>query len=74
MLSYISFDETCLERSSALKSWLQSWIGAKAEFLELEDHDKKGGFLNDDDMMYTPNILSGTFIWSPPPAVANVAL
>jgi hypothetical protein len=78
-LSYMPFDLTPpLERSSVLKPWFQSWIWAEAEFLELEDwfdwgHDKKGGFLNNYGM-YTPNISPGTFVWTPPPAAADVAL
>jgi len=78
MLSYIPFDETAFERSQSLKPWVQSWATPKAEFLEPEDwfergHDIKGGGLNDYGM-YVPTIVCGTFIWSPPPAAADVAL
>jgi hypothetical protein len=78
MLSFIPLNETPLERTSSLKPWLQSWLGAEAEFLEPEDwfergHDQKGGF-NNEYGMYTPNISPGTFVWTPPPAAADVAL
>jgi hypothetical protein len=78
MLHYIPLNETPLERTSSIKPWLQSWIGAEAEFLEPEDwfergHDHKGGKINEYGM-YTPNISPGTFVWTPPPAAADVAL
>eukprot|EP00978_Attheya_sp_CCMP212_P043795 scaffold291974_cov51-Attheya_sp.AAC.1 len=76
MLSYIPFDETALKRSQSLKSWIQSWVGSKAEFLEPKDwfekdHDIKGDDLNDHGMN-VPNIVRGTFIWCPPPAASDL--
>eukprot|EP00978_Attheya_sp_CCMP212_P036397 scaffold164821_cov35-Attheya_sp.AAC.1 len=36
MLSYIPFDETCMERSPKLETWIRSWVAPTVEFLEPE--------------------------------------
>jgi len=42
MLSYIPFDETCLERSLKLEKWIRSWVAPTVEFLEPEGWFKRG--------------------------------
>jgi hypothetical protein len=78
MLTYIPFDETCMERSPKIETWIRSWVAPTVEFLKPEGwfergHDISGGDYNDKGF-YIPNLVSGTFIWTPPPAAAGVAL
>ena len=78
MMSFIPLHLTALQRSPAMKDWLNSWLGSHAEFLEPEDwfergHDISGGE-TDAKGFWRPRILPGTFVWSPPPAAAAVAL
>ena len=78
MLSFIPLHLSALQRSASLKGWLQSWLGTHAEFLEPDDwfergHDFSGG-AKDSQGFWRPRILPGTFVWSPPPAAADVAL
>ena len=85
MLSFIPFDVSALDRSPVLKPWLEYWMGNHLEFLEPEDwfvrgHDhsvspEKGtGGQWDDKGFWRPTLMHGTFVWSPPPAAALVAL
>jgi hypothetical protein len=78
MLSFIPLHLSALHRSETLKDWIKSWLGNQAEFLEPEDwfekgHDMSGGF-KDSKGYWRPKILPGTFVWTPPPAAADVAL
>jgi hypothetical protein len=78
MLSFISLHLLALQRSETLKDWIKSWLGNQAEFLEPEDwfergHDMSGG-CKDSKGYWRPKILPGTFVWTSPPAAANVAL
>jgi hypothetical protein len=78
MLSYIPFDESALDRSPKLKGWLESWIPGDVEFLDptgwfVRGHDIIGGATNDSGF-YIPQTKSGNYVWTPPPAAAEVAL
>jgi hypothetical protein len=78
MLSFIPLHLSAIQRSEALKSWIQSWLGIQAEFLEPagwfeRGHDMSGGS-KDAKGFWRAKIVSGTFVWTPPPAAADVAL
>jgi hypothetical protein len=78
MMSFIPLHLTALQRSPTLQEWIRSWLGQQAEFLSPDDwfergHDVSGGS-KDVKGFWRPKILPGTFIWTPPPAAASVAL
>jgi hypothetical protein len=78
MLGFIPLHLSALQRSETLKSWIQSWLGNQAKFLEPADwfergHDMSGGS-KDSKGYWRPKILPGTLVWTPPPAAADVAL
>jgi hypothetical protein len=78
MMSFIPLHLTAFQRSSTLKEWIQSWLGRQAEFLSPDDwfergHDVSGGS-KDSKGFWRPKTCPGTFVWSPPPAAASVAL
>ena len=73
----IPIDVSALDRCEGLTDWLKSWVGKSALFLEpahwfLEGHD-----IRFDKSMPLPRAMlheSGTYIWTPPPAIADVAI
>ena len=85
MLDFVPIHKTALERCAGLKTWLQSWVGIDAEFLEPKEwftrgHDHSIGhwetnldFENDLRMEY-PVIRKGVMIWTPSPCTADVAV
>ena len=78
MLSFIPLHLSALQRSETMKEWIQSWLGTHSEFLKPADwfergHDILGGS-KDEKGFWRPKIIAGTFVWSPPPAAADVAL
>jgi hypothetical protein len=78
MLKFIPLHLSALQRSETLQDWIRSWLGNRAEFLEPCDwyergHDFSGGSI-DAKGFWRPNISPGTFVWTPPPAAAMVAL
>jgi hypothetical protein len=61
-----------------LKEWLSSWIGSGAEFLTPTDwftrgHDHDDGYY-DVAGFWRHRYRSGTYIWTPPPGAAEIAL
>jgi hypothetical protein len=78
MMSFIPFHESALKRSPTVRDWIASWLGTGAEFLSPEDwyergHDVSGGSY-DSKGFWRSTFKPGKFVWSPPPAAANVAL
>jgi hypothetical protein len=78
MLSFIPLHLSAVQRSEKLRGWMQSWLGIQAEFLEPEDwferdHDHDGGS-KDGKGFWRTKTRPGTFVWTPPPAAADVAL
>jgi hypothetical protein len=78
MLSFIPFHLSAIERSPAVEPWIRSWLGQEAELLSPEGwfergHDILGGSM-DAKRFWRHGIKPGTFIWSPPPAAASVAI
>ena len=80
MASFIPLNETALERSPALKTWIESWASGNLEFLEPKDwfvrgHDiVEGEFETNVDGFKWPTYRKGTFVWTPPPAAAETML
>ncbi|GFH49897.1 hypothetical protein CTEN210_06373 [Chaetoceros tenuissimus] len=80
MIEFIPIHLTALERSSDLESWLRSWLPGEVEFLEAKDwfirgHDiVPGGYSTNCDGMKIPTTKPGTFVWSPPPIIGDVAV
>ena len=80
MDDFIPLNESALDRSHGLKSWLESWTGEDLEFLGPKDwfvrgHDiVEGEFEVNVDGFKWPTYRKGTFVWSPPPAAAESML
>ena len=80
MLSFVPLGKSALEEQKNLEEWIRSWIpnGRNAEVLKPEDWFERGhdiiGYTNNADGVTIPNVQSGSFIWTPPPAAANVAI
>ena len=85
MLDFVPIHKTALKRSSRLETWLQSWIGTKAEFLEPEqlftqghDHNADRWETNldfeDGCKMEFPAIRQGIMVWTPSPCTADVVV
>ena len=61
-----------------LKTWIKTWAGVEAIFLTPEGwytigHDIQSWSKSKDGFWY-PEIISGTYIWSPPPAAADACI
>ena len=80
-LSFIPFHLSAIEREPKLVNWINTMTKGKhhkTTFLSPGDWYERGhdiaGWSKRSDNHSFPIIESGTFIWSPPPAVCNVAL
>ena len=82
-MSFIPFHLTAFEREDNLKDWVSSWLEpCKPIFLTPEDwfyraHDIVKNInepSNLSDWMWRPNIQPGVLVWTPPPAIADVAI
>jgi hypothetical protein len=79
MLSFVPIAISALAMHLPLKEWLSSWGGGSSvEFLAPEDwfergHDLLGGEY-DQKGFWRHKVVPGTFVWTPPPAAAEVAL
>ena len=80
MESFIPLNESALDRSPALKSWLASWTSGELEILSPRDwfirgHDiVEGSFETNVDGLKWPRYQKGCYVWAPPPAAAEVML
>ncbi|GFH55601.1 hypothetical protein CTEN210_12077 [Chaetoceros tenuissimus] len=69
-----------LERYSNLKTWIQSFVDDSTEFLSPEDWFRRGHdivpkeFEINVDGIKLPRVRMGTFVWAPPPCLAEVAI
>ena len=77
MISFIPLDRSALDRHKPLVDWVRSWAGKNLEVLTPEDwytrgHDLEGGIRKNG--FWYHKTRSGTFLWSPPPAAADVAV
>ena len=83
MLSFVPLHLTALERSKNLKEQIRKAIVPRKDegeiiFLDYADwflraHDIVGGSKNEDGV-WIPEYKSGTYIWTPPPAGAQLAV
>ena len=83
MFEYIPLHLSALDRKSKLKSWIEKFVipadnEKNIQFLNHEDwfdraHDIDGGGINDDGV-WIPKYSKGTYVWTPPPAAAQVAV
>jgi len=78
MLDFCPWDKSALERSPDLKSWLQSTSSKSVEFLSPEGWYTRGhdhiGHYKDEKGFTRLKMKKGIFVWSPPPAAAEVAI
>jgi hypothetical protein len=79
MLTFVPLHQSAVERSPALKDWIESWASQvrdePLEFLDPEGwfergHDMAGGRLNADGV-WMPSYQPGTMLWAPPPGAAR---
>ena len=82
MMSFVPLHLGASDAEASFKIWVNSWAGKlgnqSVEWLEAEDwfergHDLKG-FRRNIDGRKIPSYQHGTFVWTPPPAAAIVAL
>ena len=78
MLSFIPLHESAVDREPELLDWVTSWTGDEAVLLTPEDwfglgHDIRGWYENEDHIS-CPIIKKGTWLWSPPPEAADIAV
>ena len=78
MLHFCPWNESALDRSKGLNTWIEATFGKECEFLNPSDwytraHDHCGGF-KDKKGYWRVRIKPGTFVWTPPPAAADAAL
>lgn len=79
MLSFVPISISAMDVFPPLGDWISSWAGgSEVEFLSPEGwfergHDHLGGEF-DSRGFWHHRIVSGTFVWSPPPAAAEAAL
>ena len=80
MLSFVPLNKSALEVQPELEDWIRSWLPSTnhIEILRPEDWFVKGhdihGYTPNVDGVHVPIINTGTYIWSPPPAAADVAI
>lgn len=78
MIKFCPWSKDPLESTPSLKSWVTSWAGHDSIFLTPDQwftrgHDIVGGYYNKDKFWYN-TYESGTYIWSPPAAAADVCI
>jgi hypothetical protein len=80
MLEFVPIHLTALERTQCLQPWLVSFMGSSVEWLSSKDwfvrgHDLvEGKFDKNSDGFDIPCVKSGTFVWTPAPCSAEVAI
>jgi hypothetical protein len=77
MLSFIPFQQSSIQRSTAVESWIQSWLGEEAVLLMPEGWFEHGhGLLGgkpESKGFWRHQFKNRKFIWDPPPGAASVA-
>ena len=80
MLSFIPLHKSAIELQPNIETWIKSWVPETPtiEILSPEGWFERGhdilGYEKNIDGLFIPTIRKGTFIWSPPPAAADVAV
>ena len=78
MLDFVPLHLSALTRHPELEQWVSSWIGSDLITLTPTDwfsrgHDVIGGKVCEDGF-WRPLEAAGAYLWTPPPAAADVAL
>jgi hypothetical protein len=78
MLSFVPLHLSVFDRRPQVRDWVESWLGDDAEFLTTEQwftrgHSHDGGYY-DDQGIWRVKTRPGKFVWTPPPAAAEVAI
>ena len=74
----ILLNKSALERSTTLKSWLESWTSGGLEFLEPRDWFIRGHNMVENsvevngDGLNWPTYKKGTYVWTPPPLLPRL--
>ena len=81
MLSFIPINASAFDRSKSLLDWFKSWLcDPNVHLLKPEEWFWKGQALSDETWKNTDGVEmpvkceDKTFIWSPPPCIADVAI
>lgn len=79
MLAFLPLHKSALERSDTLLDWIKTWAGDELTALTPYDwfqrgHDITGWEKEEGSLFFQPTLESGIYVWSPPPAAADVAL
>ena len=78
MLQYCPWNLSAIDRAPTLKNWITTALDHELEFLTPEDwfekgHDVRGGYY-DRQKFWRVKTRQGSYVWSPPPAAADVAI
>ena len=83
LTSFIPLHRSAMDRQPELKTWVKTFVlpaksGEEIIFLDYEGwfekgHDIIGGERNEDNI-WMPKYRSATYVWSPPPAGAQIAV
>ena len=68
---------SAMDLSATLREWMSSWCGGNALFLEPAQWFQDGHDIRFDNSSPPPRRMlheSGIYVWTPPPAIADVAL
>ena len=77
MISFCPWGKSAIESEANLKAWMQAWLPSDTIFLQPEDWYLRGQDIlegADGGRLCWPNIATGTYVWYPPPAAADVCL
>lgn len=80
MLDFVPLNKSAVKRSAELLPWIQSWWGSgqeeplNPEQCFFEGHGLVGGERNAEGIWMPRTMTHGHFIWTLPPAAAEVAL
>ncbi len=79
ILEFVPINRSAIDRSPAVKEWLKTWIKDDLEFLDPEGWFERGHDMTRDgdrnsEGHWIPSYKSGYFVWTPPPAAAEIAV
>ena len=80
MKDFVPINKDAFQQSPSLKPWLENWTEQKGNFLDATGWFTTGQELQDNlkevnsEGVQIPSTQPGTFIWSPPPVAAGIAL
>ena len=76
--AFVPFNLSAAHRSPSLVPWIRSWVGEELTHLQPSDWFERGhdivGWKMGHDNFKRPRISRGCYLWTPPPAAADVAL